>query len=118
MMAAHLIKLPLLRQDTVVHFQYQVLARVVLQILQMGKCGGSTVVPGLIKMRSRLGTQFMAFFPAHSAYFNVSRQKVPYVNVSRQKVPYFNVSRQNRVIWLSLALSGALWLTLALSGSL
>ena len=50
-------------------------------------------------MRSRLGTQFMAFFPAHSAYFNVSRQKVPYVNVSRQKVPYFNVSRQNRVVF-------------------
>ena len=35
-----------------------------------------------------------AIFSAHSAYFNVSRQKVPYFNVSRQKVPYFNVSRQ------------------------
>ena len=50
-----------------------------------------------------------AIFSAHSAYFNVLRQKVPYLNVSRekvpyfnatrQKVPYFNVSRQNRVIF-------------------
>ena len=31
---------------------------------------------------------------AHSAYLNVSRQKVPYFNVSRQKVSYFNVSLQ------------------------
>ena len=35
-----------------------------------------------------------AIFSAHSAYFNISRQKVPYFNVLRQKVPYFNVSRQ------------------------
>ena len=64
---------------------------------------------GLIKIRSRLGTQFMAFFRLIARiltfrdkkvpYVNVSRQKVPYVNVSRQKVPYFNVSRQNRVIF-------------------
>ena len=40
-----------------------------------------------------------AIFSAHSAYFNVSRQKVQYFNVSRQKVLYFNVSRQNRVIF-------------------
>ena len=40
-----------------------------------------------------------AIFSAHSAYFNVSRQKVPYFNVSRQKVPYFNLSQQNRVIF-------------------
>ena len=40
-----------------------------------------------------------AIFSAHSAYFNVSRQKVPYLNISRQKVPYFNVSRQNRVVF-------------------
>ena len=84
---------------------------------------------GLIKIRSRLGTQFMAFFRLIARiltfrdkkvpyvnvsrqkvpyvnvsrqkvpYVNVSWQKVPYVNVSRQKVPYFNVSRQNRVIF-------------------
>ena len=38
------------------------------------------------KMRSQLLAQFMPLFPAHSAYFNVLRHKVPYFNVSRQKV--------------------------------
>ena len=70
-----------------------------------------------------------AIFSAHSAYFNVSRQKVPYFNVSRQKVPYFNVLRQNRVVFNCFAtkqcwgmlkmwgqpLSGSLWLALLLS---
>ena len=37
------------------------------------------------KMRSQLAAQFM---PAHSAYFNISRQKLP----------YFNVLPQNRVV--------------------
>ena len=32
---------------------------------------------GLIKMQSQLAAQFMPFSSAHSAYFNVSRQKVP-----------------------------------------
>ena len=62
---------------------------------------------GLNKIRSQLVAQFMQFSSAHSAYFNISRQKVP----------YFNVSRQNRVwlaVRLSLALSGSLWLSVAL----
>ena len=41
------------------------------------------------KMRSQLAAQFMPFFSAQSAYFYISRQKVP----------YFNVLRQNRVVF-------------------
>ena len=71
----------------------------------------------------------LCHFLAHSAYFNILRQKVPYSNVLRQKVPYFNILRQNRVVFncfatkqcwgmLTLALSGSLWLPLARSCSL
>ena len=39
-----------------------------------------------------------AIFSAHSAYFNVSRQKVPYFNVSRQnRVVFKTVLQQNNV---------------------
>ena len=39
-----------------------------------------------------------AIFSAHSAYFNVSRQKVPYFNVLRQnRVVFKTVLQQNNV---------------------
>ena len=80
-------------------------------------------------MRSRLATQFMAFFSGHSAYFNVSRQKVLYFNVYDKTELYLTVLQQNNVeaclrceASLSLALSGllscSLWLPLARSCSL
>ena len=38
------------------------------------------------EQQKMLVAQFMPFFQAHGAYFNVLRHKVPYLNVSRQKV--------------------------------
>ena len=37
-----------------------------------------------IKMQSQLIVQFLPFFSAHSAYFNISRQKIPYSKVLHQ----------------------------------
>ena len=45
--------------------------------------GRGVLIPGLIKMQMQLATQFIPFSSAHSAYCNVSLQKVPYSNVSR-----------------------------------
>ena len=39
---------------------------------------------GWIKSARQLVAQFMPFYSAHSAYFNISRQKVPYFNVLQQ----------------------------------
>ena len=53
---------------------------------------------GLIKMRSWLGTQFMAFFWLIARILTFRDKKYRMLTF-RQKVPYFNVSRQNRVVF-------------------
>ena len=80
-------------------------------------------------MRSRLGTQCMPFFSAHSAEFIFSRQQMLYFNVLRQLAFYIIARARDSHIYslwhsqaLSGLLSGSLWLSLArcpaLSGSL
>ena len=44
-------------------------------------------------------SQIAAIYPAHSAYFNISRQKLPYFNILQEKLPYFNVLLQNKVLF-------------------
>ena len=59
-----------------------------------GKVKGLRAVENAESARSVI----YAIFSAHSAYFNVSRQKVPYFNVSRQnRVVFKTVFQQNNV---------------------
>ena len=61
-------------------------------------CQMSRVAGRAVENAESTRSVIYAIFSAHSAYFNVSRQKVPYFNVSRQnRVVFKTVLQQNNV---------------------
>ena len=95
-----------------------------------------TSSPGLIKMRSRLGAQFMAFFQLTARILTFRDKKYRILTFRDKTESYLTAhslsgslclflalsGSHSSLIWLPLALSGSLWLavrlSLALSGSL
>ena len=82
----------------------------------------SYTLPGLIKMRSRLGTQFMAFFRLIARILTFRDKKYRILTFRDKTESYLTAHSLSGSLCLFLALSGShsslIWLPLALSGSL